>query len=190
MTDNKFIEADRFIEAKYKELGKEILDITGRPLVVLEIAKKAGTYTCKATGNEFNQLYTVGSNENELDKIINVAKSQIVYWEALMRIFKDLNTLQRPIPKNLADFILDQLGENKKGKPRTPQEWTNYTRDFLIRIIAFEAREKFRDIPMKTTGNRQGDRQSESICSLIAKHVNRSEDSIYKIVKSKKRKST
>jgi hypothetical protein len=190
MSDNKLIEADRFIETKYKELEKDILGISGRPLVVLEIAKKAGTYTGKAAGKEFNQLYTVGSDENELNEIINEAQSKIVYWEALIRIFEDLNTLQRPIPKNLADFIRDLFDGNKK-KPKNLQEWNNYTRDFLIRIIAFEAKEKFRDIPMTTPEDRQD--KGESICGLIAKHAPVGENAIYKVVKAakrKKRKST
>ena len=192
MSDKELIEADRFIETKYKELKKDILGISGRPLVVLEIAKKAGTYTGKAAGKEFNQLYTIGSNEKELNKIINEAENQIVYWEALIRIFEDLNTLQRPIPKSLADFIRVLFDGNKK-KPKNLQEWTNYTRDFLIRIIAFEANAKFPDIPMTTSGNRQGNRQGESICGLIAKHAPVGENAIYKVVKAakrKKRKST
>ena len=188
MSDKELIEADRFIETKYKELEKDILGISGRPLVVLEIAKKAGTYTGKAAGKEFNQLYTIGSNEKELNAIINEAEKQIVYWEALIRIFEDLNTLQRPIPKNLEDFMRDLFDRNKKGKPRNPQEWTNFTRDFLIRIIAFEANAKFPDMPMITSGNRQD--KGKSICGLIAKHITRSEDLIYRVVKSKKRKST
>ncbi|MFP3637229.1 hypothetical protein, partial [Bacillus sp. SIMBA_033] len=82
---------------------------------------------------------------------------------ALIRIFEDLNTLQRPIPKNLADFIRDLFDGNEK-KPANLQEWNNYTRDFLIRIIAFEAKAKFRDIPMIKSGDRQGNQQGESIC--------------------------
>lgn len=192
MSDNELIEADRFIKTKYQKLKKDILGISGRPLVVLEIAKKAGTYTGKVAGKEFNQLYTIGSNEKELNKIINEAKRHIVYWEALIRIFEDLNTLQRPIPKNLADFIRDLFDGNEK-KPEKLQEWNNYTRDFLIRVIAFEAKAKFRSIPMITSGNRQGSRQGESICGLIAKHACVGESAIYKVTKAarrKKRKST
>lgn len=192
MSDKKLIEADRFIETRHEELTKDILGISGRPLVVLEIAKKAGTYTGKVAGKEFNRLYTIGSNENELNAIINEAENQIVYWEALIRIFEDLNTLQRPIPKNLADFIRVLFDGNKK-KPKDLQEWKNFTRDFLIRIIAFEANAKFPDIPMTTSDNRQGNRQGESICGLIGKHVYIGENAIYKVVKAakrKKRKST
>ena len=34
MSDKELIEADSFIETKYKELEKDILGISGRPLVV------------------------------------------------------------------------------------------------------------------------------------------------------------
>ena len=87
MTDNKFLEADRFIEARLKEIkgqgkGEIYEDIKGeekeemdddimegmlkfnvQPLTVLERAKKAGTYTSEITdsktGVKINRLYTV-----------------------------------------------------------------------------------------------------------------------------------
>lgn len=219
MTDNKFLEADRFIEARLKEIkgqgkGEIYEDIKGeekeemddgimegmlkfnvQPLAILERAKKAGTYTSEITdsktGVKINRLYTVGSDATELNKIINEAKDDIICWKALKRIFRDLNELQRPVPEKLKEFILELFEKGKgkgKNKPKTPQIWTNLTRDFVIKIIASETKKKFPDVPMTTSENRQ----DLCICGLIGKHFDMMPETVKQVVRAKKklRKST
>lgn len=215
MTDNKFLEADRFIEARLKEIkgqgkGEIYEDIKGeekeemddgimegmlkfnvQPLAILERAKKAGTYTSEITdsktGVKINRLYTVGSDATELNKIINEAKDDIICWKALKRIFRDLNELQRPVPEKLKEFILELFDKNKKT-PKNSQVWKNLTRDFVIKIIASETKKKFPDVPMTTSENRQ----DLCVCGLIAKHFKMKPEAVRQVVTAKKklRKST
>ena len=215
MTDNKFLEADRFIEARLKEIkgqgkGEIYEDIKGeekeemddgimegmlkfnvQPLAILERAKKAGTYTSEITdsktGVKINRLYTVGSDATELNKIINEAKDDIICWKALKRIFRDLNELQRPVPEKLKEFILELFDKNKKT-PKNSQVWKNLTRDFVIKIIASETKKKFPDVPMTTSENRQ----DLCICGLIGKHFDMMPETVKQVVRAKKklRKST
>lgn len=207
MTDNKFLEADRFIEARLKKIkgqgkgeiytdtkGEEkddnimegMLKFTVQPLAVLERAKKAGTYTGEIinskTGIRINRLYTVGSDEIELNKIINEAKNDIICWKALKKIFKDLNELQRPIPEKLKEFIFELFDKSKKT-PKNPQVWKNLTRDFVIKIIASETKKKFPDVPMTTSENRQ----NLCICGLIAKHFNMTPEAVRQVVTAKRK---
>lgn len=207
MTDNKFLEADRFIEARLKKIkgqgkgeiyaatkGEEkddnimegMLKFNVQPLAILERAKKAGTYTSEITdsktGVKINRLYTVGSDEIELNKIINEAKNDIICWKALKKIFKDLNELQRPIPEKLKEFIFELFDKSKKT-PKNPQVWKNLTRDFVIKIIASETKKKFPDVPMTTSENRQ----NLCICGLIAKHFNMTPEAVRQVVTAKRK---
>ena len=157
------------------------LNSDSRFLFVVLRAQKAGTYLDEKN----KRKYSVGSDEDELQKIIKEARTELISWEAAEKIFQDLTELQKPIPKSLAQFIICSMKGDVK-RPRKSQVWNNKTRNLAINHIANMAMNKFPELPVMSSDNRI----EESICGILAQHFHVTPAAIRKVINQKARKST
>lgn len=176
---NELSKEEKFIKNDCESFTRNnVLNDGSRFLYVALLAQKAGTYL----DLEKKRKYSIGSNEVELKKIIKDAEKDRISWEAVSKIFNDLNELQRPIPKTLAHFIIDTMEGDNIKRPRKPQVWNNHNRDIGIKYIAMAAKKEFPYLTLITSDNRNGNCNEKTICGMIAKHLNMEAGTVLKVI--------